>query len=128
MSAMNETTDAAISSVLRSTLIIGALATAVGALVAAPRVALALGLGAALGAANLWVIARVVYGFLAPNRRRARWVLIALVKFSALFAGLYVIVISGRLPALPLALGYASLPLGIVVSQVFGGSSVEGNG
>lgn len=74
--------------------------------------------GALLAVANLWLLDRLVRGFFAGSGSRAPWGLVALVKFGLLLAGAYALLRAGVMP-LYLALGYASLPVGIVLCHLY---------
>jgi hypothetical protein len=103
---------------LCAVLIVGlVLALALGAL-SSLRWALAAGGGALLAAVNLWALGCVVRGLLSSARSRAAWALLAVLKFSALVAGCYWLLATGVVELLPLAVGYAALPLGIVFAQL----------
>jgi hypothetical protein len=73
-------------------------------------------LGGALAVVNLWVIARMVRGFLGGSARA--WGPIGMIKLAALFIVLGILLKRGFAEVLPLALGYAALPLGIVLAQL----------
>ncbi|HEY4107163.1 MAG TPA: hypothetical protein VGM44_24860, partial [Polyangiaceae bacterium] len=67
----------------------------------------------------LWLVARTVRGFLNPvSGVRSPWISLAMLKFGLLFVGVLFLVRGGYAKVLPLAFGYAALPLGIVVSQL----------
>ncbi len=84
-------------------------------------------LGAALAVANLWAIGKLVRGFLGGGGRRgASWGPLGMLKLGALFVLLGLIVKRGWADVLPLAFGYAALPLGIVIAQLFPGSTARG--
>jgi hypothetical protein len=70
-----------------------------------------------LAVLNLWLIARMVRGFLGGGPGRA-WGPIGMIKLAALFIVLGIILKRGFADVLPLALGYAALPLGIVLAQL----------
>ena len=75
------------------------------------------GLGAALAVLNLWLIARLVRSFLGGGSGRA-WGPLGMIKLAVLFVVLGVILKRGWAEVLPLAFGYAALPLGIVLGQL----------
>jgi len=79
---------------------------------------LSVGLGGLLAIFNLWGLVRIVRAFLYPVGARAPWILFALFKLTVLFMGVWFLVRSGSAQVLPLLIGYAALPLGIVVSQL----------
>jgi hypothetical protein len=60
-------------------------------------------------------------------RRGASWGPLGMLKLGALFVLLGVILKQGWAQVLPLALGYAALPLGVVVSQLWSGSPARGD-
>jgi hypothetical protein len=74
-------------------------------------------IGSALAVANLWSIGRMVRGFLGGAGARA-WGPLGMLKLLLLFAVLGVIVKQGFADVLPLAFGYAALPVGIVLAQL----------
>jgi hypothetical protein len=73
-------------------------------------------LGGAMAVANLWLIAKMVRGFLGGAARS--WGPLGLLKMGALFVVLAIVVKRGWAEVLPLAFGYAALPLGIVLAQL----------
>lgn len=80
--------------------------------------ALGVAVGGALSALNLWAISRVVGGFLS-GETKLPWALMAAVKVTVLFAAIYWLANVG-IPLAWLFLGYAALPVGIVVAQSTG--------
>jgi hypothetical protein len=73
-------------------------------------------IGGALALSNLWAIALVVRGFL--RGAGLPWGAFAAVKFVALVFLVWIVLKNGWAEVMPLALGYAALPLGIVVGQL----------
>ncbi len=73
-------------------------------------------IGGALALSNLWVIAVVVRGFM--RGAGLPWGAFAAVKFLALLLLVWIVLKNGWAQPLTLALGYAALPLGIVVAQL----------
>ncbi len=86
------------------------------------------GVGALLAVSNLWLIGRTVSAFLGTSGSRPSWALVAVLKFGALFLLLTVAVRHGLIELVPLGLGYAALPLGIVLSQFRAPAPVRGEG
>jgi hypothetical protein len=82
----------------------------------APRSALGVAIGAALAVANLFSVAVVIRGFI--RNRGASWGALAAVKFAALLFLVGIVLKNHWAEALPLAVGYAALPLGIVFGQL----------
>lgn len=74
-------------------------------------------LGSALAALNLWAIARMVRGFLGGSGARS-WAPLGMLKLLLLFVVVGVLLKQGFAQVLPLAFGYAALPLGIVLAQL----------
>jgi hypothetical protein len=79
--------------------------------------AFSLAVGAAIAASNLWVIARAVRAYFG-GQGGVGWGLFAVLKFSALVVGLYLLFRSGFVQGLPLAVGLGSLPIGIVLAEL----------
>lgn len=77
---------------------------------------LGVAIGGALALSNLWVIAVVVRGFL--RGAGLPWGAFAAVKFLALLFLVWIVLKNGWASPVTLALGYAALPLGIVVAQL----------
>ena len=73
--------------------------------------------GAATALLNFWMTAYLVRGFLAPAGIRLPWPLIATVKLIGVLGLLYWLLQRELLALLPLVLGFAALPLGIVFGQ-----------
>ncbi len=78
---------------------------------------LSVAIGASLGAANLWLLARVVTAFLEPTAPQRPLVLLTLIKFAALFGGVFALARLGAVDILALGVGFGMLPLGIVLGQ-----------
>jgi hypothetical protein len=79
-----------------------------------------LGLSALVGSfiavANLWVLSRAVRNLLSGSGSRTPWALVAAAKFFVLLGVTYVLVRSGVIAPLGLALGFGALPVGILLS------------
>ena len=73
--------------------------------------------GGAIATLNLWVFAMIGEALL-RRRNRAAWMVIAVLKLGALLGGVYAIIKSGVVPPGWLALGYASLPIGITLGSI----------
>ena len=109
-------------------LLVGAAATVVGAFVSGAHTARSIALGAAVAAANLWVITVVVRGMLGGKRSRVPWPLIAVAKMGVLFGGLYLLLTNGWVDLLPLLVGLGALPIGVVAGQLGAPHPVEEEG
>lgn len=77
---------------------------------------LGVAIGGALAFSNLWVIAFVVRGFL--RGAGLPWGALTALKFLALLFLVWIVLKNGWAEPLTLAIGYAALPLGIVVAQL----------
>jgi hypothetical protein len=75
--------------------------------------------GGAIAVANLWAVSRIVRGLVEEVRYRARWSLFAVLKLTLLIGLVFALVTSGVAPILPLAIGYAALPVGVVIGQLW---------
>jgi hypothetical protein len=98
--------------------VLGCIASAVAFLVAGPRQALAVAVGSALAAANLWLLAILVRRWLSPAGSLTVWGLLLPVKLAALVAVLYALVAARVVQPVPLLVGFALLPFAILVAQL----------
>lgn len=73
-------------------------------------------LGSAIAAFNLWSLARIVRAFM--NGAGLPWVLLAALKLIGLLAVVALVLKSGVTTVIPLVVGYAALPVGIVFAQL----------
>jgi ATP synthase I chain len=129
MSTATESTDPnGIATAIWSVAIVGAIMTAAAPVLLGPTSRLSVALGALLGVANLWAIARTVRGFLHPAGARSPWVSLAMLKFAVMFLGVLFLVRGGYAQLLPLVIGYAAMPVGIVISQLKSAASTSGEG
>jgi hypothetical protein len=127
--ATQSTDQNGIATALWSVAVVGALLTVGAPLLLGSGTRLSIALGAALAVGNLWTVARMVRGFLHPaGGVRSPWVSLAVLKFGLLFLGVMFLVRGGFAQILPLAIGYAALPLGIVVSQLKSAATAPGEG
>jgi hypothetical protein len=74
-------------------------------------------LGVVLAVSNLWVLERVVRVYL--EAERGRWAAMALVKSTALFATVGLLVKTGAIDVLPLVAGFGALPVGVVLAGLW---------
>ena len=79
---------------------------------------LGVALGGLLAVANLWSIAFIVRGFL--RGAGLPFAAFGAIKFAALIFLVWIVLKNGWAEVMPLVLGYAALPLGIVVGQLRG--------
>ena len=129
MSTATESTDPnGIASANWAVAIVGVLLT-----VSAPtflgsdsRMSVAIGVVLAIG--NLWAISKTVRGFLHPAGARSPWISLAMLKFAVMFLGVLFLVRGGYAKLLPLVIGYAAMPVGIVIAQLKSASAVSGKG
>jgi hypothetical protein len=79
---------------------------------------LGVAIGGALAVGNLWAIAAIVRGLL--RGAGLPWAVFGTLKFSALLFVVWIVLKNDWADVMPLVLGYAALPLGIVVGQLGG--------
>jgi hypothetical protein len=84
-------------------------------------IVLGVAIGGALAFANLYAIALIVRGFM--RGAGLPWGVFGAFKFAALLFVVWIVLKNGWADVLPLVLGYASLPLGIVIGQLGRGPS-----
>jgi hypothetical protein len=82
------------------------------------RGVLGVALGSAIAAFNLWALARIVRAFV--NGAGLPWVLLGAFKLFGLLAVVGAVLQLGITTVVPLAIGYVSLPIGIVFAQLAG--------
>ena len=78
--------------------------------------ALGVALGSAIAALNLWALGRIVRAFM--NGAGLPWVLLGALKLFGLLAVVALVLKLGLTTAIPLAVGFVALPIGIVVAQL----------
>jgi hypothetical protein len=81
------------------------------------RASAGVALGVVLAVCNLWVLERVVRVYL--EAERGRWAAMALVKSTALFATVGLLVKTGAIDVLPLVAGFGALPVGVVLAGLW---------
>jgi hypothetical protein len=119
MSTATENTDQnGIATAIWSVAIVGALFTAAAPTLLGPATRVSVALGVLLAIGNLWAISRTVRGFLQPAGARSPWISLAMLKFAVMFLGVLFLVRSGHAKLLPLVIGYAAMPVGIVIAQL----------
>jgi hypothetical protein len=107
-----------IGSLLAPVAVAGVVLTLLAPLVfSAGRSTLGVALGAVLAVANLWAVALVIRGL--SRGAGLPWGIVAAVKFGALLFIVAIVLKNHWAEALPLSLGYASLPIGVVLGQLF---------
>ena len=67
-------------------------------------------------------------GFLHPVGARSPWISLAMLKFAVMFLGVLFLVRGGYAKLLPLVIGYAAMPVGIVISQLKSAAVPSGKG
>jgi hypothetical protein len=105
---------------------VGAVLTALTPFVLGAGEMRGVAVGAALATANLAAVGFVVRGVL--RGAMLSWGSLAAVKFAVLLFVTYVVVKNHWAGVIPLALGYAALPLGIVVGQLTRAAPVRREG
>jgi len=126
--ATRSTDENGITTALWSVAVVGALLAIVVPFSLGSASRLSVALGGIVAVVNLWAVIRIVRAFLYPAGARAPWILLALFKLAALFAAVSFLVRSGSAQVLPLMIGYAALPLGIVISQLKSAAPARGQG
>lgn len=104
----------------------GLAATLVSPFVVGSQHMLGIAIGAAIGVANLWAIASVVRGLVRGNA--VPWSVVAALKFAAVLLVVYLVLKHHWASAVSLAIGYAALPIGIVIGQLSRGSAARREG
>jgi hypothetical protein len=84
------------------------------------RAAIGVATGGGLAAGNLWVFQQIGEAFLGGRGRTGAWGAIGAVKLVALLGAVWLILRSGYVSGLALAVGYAALPVGITLGSLFG--------
>ncbi len=126
--------DARMKTAIVAVLVFGAICTVFAGLGWGFRPAISAGIGGLLASSNLYALARILGALLAPmehadpvegaptaaSRRAsvAGWAFLAVAKMTVLFGGIWLLMLRGYVEALPLLVGYGSLPLGIAVGAV----------
>jgi len=108
--------------------LVGVLLTAATPVLLGAGMAQSVALGAALAVGNLWTLSRLVQTFLSGSGARLPWLVVSVFKFFGLFVLVAVLVKAGYAKVLPLMLGFAALPLGIVAAQLRASDPVESKG
>jgi hypothetical protein len=118
--------ETSIQSLLWPVLIAGGVMTLLAPFVVGGRDTLGVAIGAGIAVANLWAIANVVRGLV--RGAALPWGAIAPLKFAALLFVVWIVLKNHWASVGPLALGYAALPIGIVIGQLRGGAPVSREG
>jgi len=87
--------------------------TAVSAFIFDGRTTAGVAVGGVLATVNFILFIRLASAFMSQKGNTAPWAVLAGVKLLGLFAFVFIVLKRGDLPALALAIGYASLPIGI---------------
>lgn len=95
-------------------LVVGAALTLAALFVSGWRTSLGVFAGSVIAFVNLWVLARAVQSLL--GGAQMRWAAFAFLKFLALLGISFVLVRSGAIQPMPLAVGFGALPLGISIA------------
>ena len=117
-----------IASAIWSVAIVGALFTLAAPTLLGNGSRLSVALGTLLAIGNLWAISRTVRGFLNPAGARSPWISLAMLKFALMFLGVLFLIRGGYAKLLPLVIGYAAMPVGIVISQLKSAAVPSGKG
>lgn len=87
----------------------GAALTCGAFVVASAHAAISTGIGAAIAAVNLWVLARVIAGTASSG-----WRTVGLLKMLGLFGGIGLLLTCRLVDPIPLVVGLGALPIGCV--------------
>jgi hypothetical protein len=117
-----------IASAIWSVAIVGALFALAAPTLLGSGSRMSVALGALLAMGNLWAISRTVRGFLHPAGARSPWISLAMLKFALMFLGVLFLVRGGYAKLLPLVVGYAAMPVGIVLAQLKSAAAPSGKG
>jgi hypothetical protein len=77
-------------------------------------------LGGAIATLNLFVFIRISQAFVARQGNTVPWAVVAVLKLVLLFGGVWLLLKSGWVSGLSLAIGYAALPFGVTFASLFG--------
>lgn len=94
----------------------GALFTLVSPFVLGRGGVVGVALGSAIAAFNLWALGRIVRAFM--NGAGLPWMLLGALKLIGLLAVVALVLQLGITSVIPLAIGYAALPVGVVLAQL----------
>lgn len=94
----------------------GAVATLAAPFVLGRGGVVGVALGSAIAAFNLWSLGRIVRAFM--NGAGLPWALLGMLKLFGLLAVVALVLKLGLTTAVPLAVGFAALPIGIVFAQL----------
>jgi hypothetical protein len=126
MDATREQQPTSMQGMLGPVAVVGLVLSLLSPFVVGARDAVGVAIGAALGVANLWAIAQVVRGIVRGSA--LPWSVVATLKFGALLFLVWVVLKNHWAAVGPLALGYVSLPLGIVIGQLRAGAHAPREG
>ena len=111
--------DAPMKAAIASTAVCGVALAALAFVTFGLAAAFGVAIGGAIATANLAVFARIGQAFLA-EKGRGPWVAVAVLKLVFLFGGVFLLIKSGIVSGVSLAVGYGALPLGITLGSLFG--------
>jgi hypothetical protein len=109
----------AIQKAARAVLVCAAVITGVSALAFDLHTGIGALVGGVIATLNLLLFARLVRAFIAQKGTSAPWGVLGALKLIGLFACVWILVRRGEVSAIGLALGYASLPIGITFATLF---------
>lgn len=112
--------DPALRAAIRGVALTGVVFTVAALLATTARTAIGVGTGAVIATVNLIVFARVGEALIARRGATAPWAAVAMIKLVVLLGGVWLILRHGYVSALPLAIGFGALPVGIVLGTLFG--------
>jgi hypothetical protein len=99
---------------------IAALLLVIGSLAWPVMVSVSVALGGAVALLHLWSVAHWVKRAFGGQTVRLTWIVFSFLKLGLLFAGLAWLARNDVIGVLPFLIGYAALPLGILMGQLLG--------
>jgi hypothetical protein len=96
----------------------GLVFTMAAAVVSDGRAALSVAIGAAVAAANLFVLAQIVSRVIGQSGSAGVWGVFAVAKMLVFFLGMWLLMTKGLVSPIPLLVGYGSLPIGIAIGSL----------
>lgn len=117
----NDPEDLALRQAHRAVLFVGAVFVLIALGYVSGHAALSVFFGAGIAAVNLWLLSKSVRNLI--SGQNTGWAAAAALKFVALLGIIYLLIDSGLVLPVGLAVGFGALPVGILLAGVFGSSS-----
>lgn len=112
--------DPRLKTAMYAVLAVGGLFALVGGTKFGVHTGLSVAVGSAAAAANLYALAKIIRALVTPgaSRSAAAWTIAFILKLFFLFGGFWLLLSWGVVSALPLAIGYGTLPIGIAIGSL----------